>query len=63
MSDNGLTKNGIKMKVGKTYKIDHVRKGKWEARVLHVDDCWVTLSDDGGDQPVRLSLLSATEIK
>lgn len=60
--DNGLTRNGIKLEVGKTYDIDHTRKGKWRAKCLSACDTWATFDDDDGDYPVRLCLFSVQEV-
>ena len=60
IEDNGLTRNHVKLEVGKTYNINHTRMGKWRAICLSVNDTWACFDDDGGEQPIRLCLFSVT---
>ncbi len=53
---------GSKCKVGKTYKIQHTRKGEWTAKCIANDGTWVTVDDDPSS-PIRGSLFQATEVK
>lgn len=61
--DNGLTRNHVKIEVGRTYDISHTRKGKWRAKCLSANDTWATFDDDNGEYPVRLCLFSAQPVE
>lgn len=56
---NGLTRNGVKLEPGKTYEIEHIRKGTWTAECISVDEEWAVVSDDSSS-PIRLSFFNAT---
>lgn len=63
LEDNGLTRNHVRLEVGKAYNIDHTRKGKWRAICLSHNDTWAYFDDDDGQVPIRLCLFSVTSVE
>lgn len=56
----------MKFQIGKTYNIEHVRKGSWTAKCVAIaeasdKDRWITLDDDTSS-PVRESLMQGSKL-